>query len=333
MKLEDIVKNIKNRNFSPVYFLTGEQSYYIDRISDMLENDVLEESEKDFNLIVRYGLDVSANDILYQSRQYPMLSTYQVVIIKEAQNVKKIEELESYIDNPTPSTILVLCYKYNKLDGRTSFAKKIKTKTVYYETPKIYDNQIPDWIIKYSERKGYTMKYHTALLLGSYIGTDLQKIANQIDKLCIALPNRNTINESDIEKHIGISKDFNVFELQEALGSKNFYKAQQIAMYFAENEKAGPMPMIISVLYGFFAKVMRYHFIADKSQANMAKVLGVPISFVKDYSTAANNYPARKISAIFSMIEEYDLKAKGVNNVSTTQGELVKELVINILNL
>lgn len=333
MNFEDIISGIKNRNFSPVYFLTGEQSYYIDRISDMLENDVLDDAEKDFNLIVRYGHDVDVDDILHLSRQFPMLSTYQVVIIKEAQNVKKLEELDKYLDNPTPSTILVLCYKYNKLDGRTSFAKKIKTKAVYYETPKIYDNQIPDWIVKYSERKGYTIKHHTALLLGSYIGTDLQKIANQIEKLFIALPNRNTIDESDIERHIGISKDFNVFELQEAIGSKNFYKAQMIAMYFAENEKAGPIPMIVSILYSFFSKVMRYHFIADKSSANMSRALGISTKYVKDYSTAANNYPARKISTVFAILEDYDLKSKGVNNVSTTQGELVKELVINILNV
>lgn len=333
MKFEEIVTSIKNRNFSPVYFLSGEQPYYIDRISDMFENEVLDESERDFNLVVQYGYDVKPQDIIHQARQYPMMSTYQVMVIKEAQSIKKIEQLESYIDNPTPSTLLVLCFKYNKLDGRTSFAKKIKSKTVFFETPKFYDNQIPDWIIGYCHNKGYSMNPRAALLLGSYLGTDLQKISNELEKLFIALPNKSSVDESDIEKNVGISKDFNVFELQNAIGSKNERKAMQIALYFADNEKAGPLPMITSVLYGFFAKLMKYHFIHDKSSATLSKALGINPYFLRDYSAAASNYSPKSISAIFLLLEEYDVKGKGVDNNSTTQGELIKELVYRIINV
>ena len=332
MKFEEIISNIKNRIFSPVYFLTGDQPYYIDRISDMFENDILSDDEKDFNLTVLYGYDATPESIIYQSHQYPMMSTYQIVIIKEAQSVKKIEKLEPYLDNPTPSTLLIFCYKYNKLDGRTSFAKKIKSKTVFYESPKIYDNEIPDWIISYCHKKGYTVNPRAALLLGNYIGTDLQKIFNELEKLFVAIENKRSIDESDIEKYIGISKDYNVFELQNAIGNRSIFKAEQIASYFADNEKAGPLPMIISVLYGFFAKVMRYHFIADKSRDTMSRALGINPFFLKDYSSAASNYLPKQVSAIFLLLQEYDLKGKGVDNYSSSQGDLIEELVYKIIN-
>lgn len=332
MKFEEIINNLKNKIYSSVYFLTGEQPYYIDIISNAIEDTVLTEEEKGFNQAIVYGRDSNVKDIISMAKQYPMMSTYQVIVVKEAQDLNKIEELEAYIDKPQPSTILVLCYKYKKLDGRTAFYKKLKSKTAFFETPKIYDNQVPQWISERCLNVGYRISPTAALLLSNYLGTDLQKISNEIDKLTLVVPKRTLIDVEHIEKHVGISKDFNVYELQNAIGCKNIMKANQIVNYFADNEKAGPMPMITANLYMFFSKVMRYHFVADRSHMTLSKALGVNPFFIKDYAMAANNYPPKKISEIFMILEDFDMRSKGVNNNSSPQGELLKEMVFKIMH-
>ncbi|MDR2085283.1 MAG: DNA polymerase III subunit delta [Bacteroidales bacterium] len=332
MKYEELLFNLKNRIYNPVYFLTGEQTYYIDSLTSIFENDVLSEDERDFNLSILYGKDVTAKDVAAQAKQYPMMATYQVLIVKEAQDISKIEALESYVSNPLSSTILVLCYKYKKLDGRTSFYKTLKNKAVLFEAPKIYDNEVPSWIEQQCAKMGYKISPKAAVMIAQHIGSDLQKIVNELEKLSIVIPKSSTINEDHVEKHVGVSKEYNIFELQNAVGGRNINKAYQIVMYFAENEKAMSLPGLVVNLYQFFTKLMKYHFVNDKSKQNMASVLGVNPFFVKDYALAASVYPPKKISSIFLILQEYDLKSKGVDNVNSTPGELMKEMIYKILH-
>jgi len=332
MKYEEILSNLKNKIYAPVYFLTGEQTYYIDSLTSIFENEILSEDERDFNLCILYGKDVSAKDVISQAKQYPMMGTYQVLIVKEAQDINKIEILESYVSNPLQSTILVLCYKYKKLDGRTAFYKLLKNKAVFFESPKIYDNEIPAWIESQCRKMNYKISPKASVMLAQHLGSDLQKIVNELDKLSIVVSKGSIINEDHIEKHVGVSKEYNVFELQTAIGKKDVQKVYQIVMYFAENEKAMSMPGLIINLYQYFTKLMKYHFIADKSRQGMANALGVNPFFIGDYSTGAANYLPRKISAIFLILQEYDMKSKGVANVNTSPGELMKEMVYKILH-
>ncbi|MDL2228542.1 DNA polymerase III subunit delta [Bacteroidales bacterium OttesenSCG-928-K03] len=332
MKYEELVSNLKNKIYNPIYFLTGEQTYYIDSLASIFENDVLSEDEKDFNLSILYGKDVSTKDVIAQAKQYPMMATYQVLIVKEAQDLSKIEELESYIENPLSSTILVLCYKYKKLDGRTSFYKKLKSKAVIFESAKLYDNEIPNWIENQVAKMGYKITPKATVMLSQHLGTDLQKIVNELEKLTIVVPKSTAINEEHIEKHVGVSKEYNIFELLNAIGTRNVNKAYQIVFYFSENEKAMSLPGAIVNLYQYFVKIMKVHFINDKSKGNLASALGVNPYFVKDYTTAAANFPPKKISSIFLILQEYDMKSKGVSNVNSSQGELMKEMIYKILH-
>ena len=315
-----------------MYFLTGEQTYYIDSLTSIFENEILSEDERDFNLCILYGKDVSAKDVISQAKQYPMMGTYQVLIIKEAQDINKIEVLESYVSNPLQSTILVLCYKYKKLDGRTAFYKLLKNKAVFFESPKIYDNEIPAWIESQCRKMNYKISPKASVMIAQHLGSDLQKIVNELDKLSIVVPKGSIINEDHIEKHVGVSKEYNVFELQTAIGNKDIQKAYQIMMYFADNEKAMSMPGLIINLYQYFTKLMKYHFIADKSKQGMANALGINPFFIRDYSIGAANYLPKKISSVFLVLQEYDMKSKGVANVNTSAGELMKEMVYKILH-
>lgn len=333
MKFEDIISELKQKKYQPVYFLTGEQNYYIDFISDYIEKNVLTEAEKGFNLSILYGKECNAKDIAIKAKQYPMMSAYQVIIIKEAQELSNIDALEDYINNPLDSTILVICYKHKKLDGRKAIAKALKNHTVYFETPRVYDNQIPDWIINYLHKKGRTITPKAAILMANSLGIDLQKIANELEKLLVAVPQKITIDVEHIEKYIGISKDYNVFELQNALGKRNKKDAFRIVYYFAENEKAGPMPMITILLYKYFANIMKLHFLPSKSRSEISSALGINPFFVSDYLDASKNYHPKQISKIFQIIQDYDLKSKGYKNTSTTQGELLKEMIYKIINI
>ena len=330
---ENIMADMKKGAFKPVYFLAGEEPYYIDRISDYIEEKALSEADKAFNQTIIYGDGATIPSIIDSARRYPMMANHQVIIVKEAQNLKKIEELTSYIAKPTPSTILVFCYKYKTPDKRTSFFKTLDVNTVYFESAKLYDNQIPAWVERYLMEKGARIEPVANAMLAEYLGTDLHKIANELDKLIIALPNKNlVITGALVEKHIGISKDYNTFEFQKAIGERNILKANAIAIYFANNPKAGPFNLIIASLLSFFSKTLTYHYLGDKSKTNVASVLKIRPFFVRDYEIAAAKYSAGKIVNIISLLRTYDLKSKGFGDAGTDHGELLKELVYKILH-
>mgnify|MGYP006096242969 FL=1 len=332
MKYQDIIQQINNKVYQPVYFLMGEESYYTDKISDYISKNVLTKEEKEFNQITLYGKDSDVSTVISEAKQFPFGSTYRVVIIKEAQDIKKIEDLEIYLDNPLPSTILVICYKYKKIDKRKSFGKNLSKKCILFESKKLYENQIPSWIKSEVKELGFSIDDKSTNILTQYLGNDLSKINNELSKLVLHLKTGEQITPKIIEDNIGISKDFNVFELQNALGIKDVLKSNQIIKYFSENPKNHPFVLTLSSLFTFFQKVMIYQNLKDKSSKNAASALGVNPYFVSQFQTAARNYPMKKLFKIFTYLKEYDLKSKGVNNTSTPEYELLKELTFKILH-
>lgn len=331
-KVEEILEGLRKKIYHPVYFLSGEEPYYIDVISDFIENNVLPPEEREFNLTILYGKEVDVQYVVDTCKRYPMMSNYQLVIIKEAQELKNIENFASYIEKPLDSTILVLCYKYSKIDRRKTFSKMLEKKSVFFESPKIYDNQVQGWITAYIKSKGYSIGQKASFLMAEFLGNNLGKIVNEAGKMFINLPQGSEITPEEVEKNIGISKDFNVFELQKALGTKNIYKANQIINYFADNEKENPLVKILPLLFSFFSKIFLYHSTEDKSPNNLASVLSVNRMFLDDYTIAARNYPVEKVKNIFSVFREFDLKSKGVESNSIPDGELLKEMVYRILH-
>ncbi len=332
MKYEQILKDLKNKIYHPLYFLSGEESYFIDSIADFIRENVLEETEKEFNQAIYYGKDSQVEHIIDHARRFPMMSDYQVIIVKEAQDLNGLEQMEEYAAKPLKSTILVFCFKHKKFDKRKKLAKNLQKNGIYFESKKLYDNQVPDWINNHVSRKGYTISIKASLLLSEYLGSDLSKIINELEKLFINLTEATEITTQHIEEHIGISKEFNVFELQKALGAKDSQKSMQITLYFAANQKDHSIVMLTAVLYKFFSKLMIYHLLKDKSKSNVTASLGIHPFFMNDYVKAASNYPLKKLESIISIFREYDLRSKGVNNASTTHGELLKELIYKILN-
>lgn len=333
MDYTSILKDLKNKVYHPIYFLSGEEPYYIDLISDYIEKNVLDEAEKEFNQQIIYGKDTDIPTIIGCAKRYPMMANHNVVIIKEAQHLdKQLEQLDKYLDQPTKSTILVFCYKYKKLDGRKAFTKKITKASVYFESPTIYENQVPKWIEEYLKEKKYTIDPKASMLIAQFLGTNLSKVANELDKLTINIPMGNTINSDDVEKNIGISKDYNFFEFNKAIGARDVLKANKIIHHFAKNEKEYPIQATIAILYSFFTAILKYHYTKDKSQNNIASALRINRFFVKDYEIAAKNYSIKKAVKIIEYLREYDLKSKGVDNISTSGGELLRELGFNILH-
>ena len=327
-----IVKDIKAGNSKPIYFLMGEEPYYIDRISEFIENTVLSEEEKGFNEIILYGRDVQIEDVISNAKRFPMMAEKQVVIVKEAQDLSRtIEKLADYAENPQPSTILVLCYKYKKIDKRKKLYKAIRKTGVLYESKKLYENQVADWIRKTLLSAKYTIEPKAAQMLVEFLGTDLSRINNELNKLKLVIPSGQTITAEAIEKNIGISKDFNNFELRKAIGTKNSKKAFQIIQYFSQNPKDNPLVMTISLLYSFFAQVLKYHGLSDKSKGNVAKVLKINPYFVSDYSEAAHQYPMKKVSQIISLLRDADVKSKGVGAAGLASGDILKELLVKII--
>lgn len=331
-KWEDIIKDLRNKVYHPVYFLMGDEPFFIDVISRYIEDHVLTEDEKNFNQSILYGRDTDVPTIVATAKRFPMMSEYQVVIVKEAQNIRDIENLESYIKNPLKSTLLVICYRNKTVDRRKTFGKQLEKTGVVLDAKKMYDDKLPAWISDYVKRKGYAIAPPAAQMLADYLGNDLAKIVNEISKIFISLPKGGEISLKLIEQNIGISKDFNVFELQKALGSKDSFKAYQIARYFGENPNANPMVVTLSVIANFFTKLLMYHALDNKNSTHVASELGVNAFFVADYQKAAAKYPPMKIHQIFALLSEYDLKSKGVDNVNTSHGELLRELVFKILN-
>lgn len=333
MTYEKIIADIQNKKFSPVYFLAGEEAYFIDKISDFIAENILTEAEKSFNQIVLYGKDLDAAAVINAAKRFPMMASHQVVIIKEAQNIKNIDDLYFYVSNPLNSTILVINHKYKSLDKRKKLYQAVQEKGVYFDSKKLYDDKIPGWISAYLSEKNVTIDPGSSMLLVEFLGDNLGKIANELDKLVITLPQgEKRINSTHIEKNVGISKDYNNFELNKALGQKNVLKANRIINYFARNQKDNPMVLTIAMLYSYFNKVMLYHFLQDKSRKNAASELKVNPFFIADYEIAARNYNAAKVYQIIGLLRDYDLKSKGFGNVSSDNGDLLKELIYRILH-
>ena len=328
-----IVNDIKAGNIKPIYFLMGEEPYYIDKLSDYIEQNVLTEDEKSFNQTVLYGRDVSIEDIISTAKRYPMMAERQVVIVKEAQDLTKtIDKLESYAENPMASTVLVFCYKYKTLDKRKKVTKELAKSGLVYESKKLYENQVGEWIKRVLQGKTYTIEPKASAMLVEFLGTDLSKINNELEKLQIILPKGSMITPKHIEENIGFSKDFNVFELQNALGSKNQLKAYKIAQYFADNPKDNPMVVTTSLVFSFFIKLLKYHGLKDKNPKNVASVLGVNPFFLKDYDVALRNYPMKKVSQIVSTLRDIDVKSKGVGANAMPNADLLKEMLVMIFN-
>ncbi len=404
MTYEQIITDLRNKIYHPVYFLMGEEPYYIDALTDLIEDSILTPAEKGFNQTVVYGRDVTIAEIVAMARRYPMMANYQVVIVKEAQDLfkandiqrlmdvikvnetlesakfarilpvireknlrnasdaakamgseksqdlKLLDELFSHIqylssepakkyaglinllDHPVKSTILVFAYKYAKLDRRRSFAKKLEQSGVLFESTRLYENKIPEWITYYLRERRYAIDIPATALLTEYLGTDLARIANELQKLIINIPEGTRIDTSLIEKYIGISKDYNVFELQKALGAGDMHRTMQIVNYFAANSKENPVVKTIAMLFGFFTKLLLLHSQKDKSPQALAAVLSINPFFVKDYLQAARVYPEARVEAVIRLLREYDMKAKGVGNVSLQDAELTRELIYRIMH-
>lgn len=332
MKFDEILTNLKKKVYQPIYFLMGDEAFFIDEICNYIGDNVLDESEKEFNQNILYGKDTDVATIISVAKRFPLMGTYSVVIVKEAQHIRNIEDLEVYLDQPQPSTILVICYKYKTLDKRKKFTKELSKKAILFESKKLYDNQIPDWIHSYLSKRNYSIHPKAAYLLSEYLGADLGKITNELDKLMLIIEKGQEITSEIIERNIGISKDFNNFELNNALGKRDILKSNLIAKHFAANPQDNPLMITISVLFGFFQKTLVYHTLKDKSKNNIASSLKISPYFVKDYELAARNYPKGKLLKIISYLREYDLKSKGANNSSVSQGELLKELLYKILH-
>ncbi|HLN21378.1 MAG TPA: DNA polymerase III subunit delta [Bacteroidales bacterium] len=331
---EEIMSGLKNRNYKPVYFLAGDEPYYIDLITDYIAENLLTESEKAFNQIILYGPETSVPAIIDTSRRFPMMASHQVIIVKEAQSLKKIDDLAVYLEKPLNSTVLVINFKYKTPDKRTRLVKLLETAGVYFESPKIRDYLIPAWIEKYLMNKGIRIDPSASALLTEYLGTDLHKIANELEKLFITLPQgKPEITSALIEKNIGISKDYNNFELQKAVAERNILKANMIVKYFADNPGDNPITLSIASLFSFFSKLLAFHSLTDKSKSNVAAVLKINPFFVKDYEVAAAKYNIQKTVRVISLLRTYDMRSKGFEDPGTSHGELLKELVYKILHL
>ena len=330
---KQIVIDIKSGKIKPIYFLMGEEPYYIDKISDYIEQNVLNEADKGFNLMSLYGRDVTIDDIIGHAKRYPMMADRQVIIVKEAQDLSRtIEKLAAYANNPQESTMLVVNYKYKKIDKRKALYKAIKKIGVVFESKKLYENQVSDWIIRVLASKKISIVPKAAQMLVEFLGTDLSKISNELDKLQIVLSNTNQITPELIEENIGISKDYNNFELRKAIGQHDVVKAYQIVSYFANNPKDNPMVVTVSLLFSFFSQLLHFHGLADKSKRNVAAALRVNPYFVEDYTIAARNFPMRKVSAVIALLREFDVKSKGVGSSNVSHGDLLKELLFKIFN-
>jgi len=325
--------DVKQGNLKPVYFLMGEESYYINLITDFMLEHLLTDSEKEFDLNVVYGKEVSIRDVIGLARQYPMIAKHRVVLLKEAQEVKDMEDFGLYLQKPMPSTILIVNFKNGSIDRRKKVAGELEKSAVLFESKKLYDNELPGWIMSYVKTKGLGIDDRTAELLAEYLGSDLGRIVGELDKLSITIPKGETrITAELIERNIGISKEYNDFELQNALVRKDVLKANKIAFFYSKSPKNNPLIKTIALLSMFFSNLLFYHYLVDKSSSAAASEMGVPPFRVKEYAEAARNYNALKTMNIISMLRAYDAKSKGFESRSIPDSELLKELLFKILH-
>ncbi|RXK86523.1 DNA polymerase III subunit delta [Filimonas effusa] len=331
MSAEKIINEWKKGQFKPVYWLEGDESYYIDQVINYAEHNILNESEAGFNLTVFYGRDADWTAIVNACRRYPMFAERQVVVLKEAQQMRDVEKLEAYIDNPLSSTVFVVSYKEKKVDARTKFAKMLKQKGEMLTTKKMYDNQLPEWVNQMVQQKGLTISQKALLLLVDHIGNDLSRLHNEVDKIAVNLNGRKNITEEDIETFVGISKEFNVFEFQDAVVKKDLPKAIRIIKYFEANPKAAPIQMLLPALYNFFSKVFIVFGLESKDEKSVAAALGVHPFFAKDYLAATRNYNFRSTEKILLLLHHYNLRSIGIGDGGTEDAGLMKELVVKLM--
>lgn len=330
MSYQVIIKNIAKGNYSPIYFLHGDEPYFIDLIEKFATSKIVEESARDFDQTILYGKDAELQTVVNSAKRFPMMGKHQVISVREAQNFKKFDELVEYAKNPQAQTILLFSYKGKKLDART--IKKFKQNVEFFESKKLYDNQLPSWIVNQVASEHLQISEKSAILISEFLGNDLAKVANELKKLSITLPKNSVITPEIIEQNIGISKDYNIFELSTALANRDIVKANRIVNHFAANEKNYPIVVTIPNLYRLFSKIMGCYFAPSDNPDVIAKTIGINKFFVKDYTTGKRHYSKRQLFNIISYLNEYDLKAKGYGNTSTSDGELLKELVFKILH-
>ena len=327
-----LLKEIRNKKFEKIYFLHGEEPYFIDVLTKAIQDNALEESERDFNQSILYGKDAEVLSLISELKSYPMMAERRLVIIKEAQYFKAIEQLESYLENPANSTIFVICYKYKTFDARKKTLKNALKNGVVFKSEKVKEYQLAEWIQQYMKTTGYELTSKACMLLIESLGNDLGRIVKELEKLAVLIEKGTIINENHIEENIGISKDYNVFELTNAVANKDNLKALKIVDYFDHNPKAADLVFVISNLFKFFSQIMRIHFLPNKSREAVARALGVHPFVAGELTNAKNKYDPRKIAANIALIHEYDLKSKGVGNTSATQGELMREMVYQLIH-
>ncbi len=330
-----IISDLSKKIYKYVYFLHGDEPYYIDLIIDYIQDNILTDEEKSFNQVILYGEETDMPTIINTARRFPMMSNQQVVIVKEAHYLKDLDQFTKYLEHPLNSTVLVISYKYLKLDKRTSLYKALeKNKNVeLYCSQRLKDYQVPDWIDSYLREHNIKADRNVSHILTEYLGSDLSRIVNELDKLLIAMPEgENKITAADIEKRIGISKDFNNFELQNAIGRKDILKANLIVNYFGHNPRDNPIAISLATIFSFFRKLLIYHYLQDKSRNNVASILRINPFFVSDYEMASRNYDPGKTIRIISLLREFDMKSKGIGDVSSSEGDLLKELVYKIMH-
>lgn len=336
MTFEEILRDIRARQFQPIYFLHGEEPFFIDQIEAAIDASALSEAEKSFNQSILYGKEVNHLALLDTLRRYPMMSERQVVILREAQEMKSLSELASYVENPMPTTVFVVCHKHKKVDLRTKFGKALQGKNVVlFESKKLYDNQIADWIAGYGKTKKLSVEPQAAALLAEYLGADLAKVTNELDKLALNLPAGTAVTPAHVQEYVGISKDYNVFELQKAFATRDLPKITRIREHFASNIRKNPLIVTVSSLFAYFSKVYMLHSLKGSSDAELVKALELRSDwFLKEYKIAANNYSPAQTVRVISLLKEYDLRSKGVDTDTTNTGdeELMKELFWKILN-
>ena len=328
-----IINDIKAGNIKPIYFLMGEEPYYIDKLCEYIEKNILQEHERDFNQTTLYGRDVTIDDIVATAKRFPMMADKQVVIVKEAQDLSRtIDNLETYALNPQPTTVLVICYKYKVLNRTKKATKAIIKAGVLFESKKMFENQLGTWITSVLQSKKLSIEPKASAMLIEFLGNDLSKIANEISKLEIILPPNSIITPLHIEQNIGFSKDFNNFEFIAAIGSKNELRAYKIAQYFGQNTKDNPIVVTTSLVYGFFNKLLLYHGTKDKNPAKVAALLRISPYFIKDYDLGIKNYPMKKVSSVIAQLRQTDIKSKGVGASALPQSDLLNELLFAIFN-
>jgi DNA polymerase III subunit delta len=331
MNAEKILTDLRKKVYKPVYWLEGDEEYFIDQVISFAEHGILSPEEASFNQTVFYGRDAAWADVVNAAMRYPMFAEKQVVILKEAQSMRDLEKLESYISKPLDSTILFIAYKNKKVDGRTKLAKLLKEKAVFFTTKKLYDNELPEWTQALIRSKGFTITNKALFLLIDHIGNDLNRLNNELDKLVLNLSDRKNITEDEVENYVGISKEFNVFELQQAIAQKDLYKAIRIINYFEANPKAAPLQLIFPSLYNFFSKVQMIYSVPARDEKSVAAAIGVNNFFVRDYLQTATRFSAPEVEKLILLLHQYNLKGIGINDAGSTDGMLLKEMVVKMI--